>query len=315
MTLPPLIQLAPVYRDYIWGGQRLRPGPGPTAEAWMIYEGGQVVNEHLPTGLTLAQAAAEYGEALLGKQAVARTGKRFSLLVKLLDSANWLSLQVHPDDPQAVELEGAGAFGKTEAWHVLEAAPGAQLIAGVRPGTDRAALTRAIQQGSILEWVQYQTVKAGDTVLMQPGTIHAIGPRLLLYEVQQSSNLTYRVYDWGRPQTPSRPLHVDKSLAVVRADAAPTVQARPPLSDGQQVTICQSRYFTLALLACETRPMNLDTQGESFHALTVIEGQAQVAAGGQVVGLAQYQSLLVPAAAGEYQVRPVECCRVLVATV
>ena len=124
-----------------------------------------------------------------------------------------------------MRLEGPGYFGKTEAWHVLDAAPGAQLIAGMRPGTTAAALAAAIRDGTILDCVQYQAVRAGDTVFMPARTIHALGPGLLIYEVQQTSDLTYRVFDWNRPATPGRALHIEKSLAV--ADPSAAAPARP----------------------------------------------------------------------------------------
>ncbi len=127
----------------------------------------------------------------MGANTVAHTGTRFPLLIKILDCAQWLSLQVHPDDEAAERLEGPGYFGKTEAWHVLDAAPGAQLIAGMRPDTTAEALAAAIRDGTILDFVQYQDVRAGDTVFMPARTIHTLGPGLLIYEVQQTSDLTY----------------------------------------------------------------------------------------------------------------------------
>ena len=212
MDLSHALQLVPEYRDYVWGGQRLRPGR-LTAEAWVVYEGDRIASGPL-AGRTLAEVAAGDPAGLLGERAVRRTGTRFPLLIKILDCAQWLSLQVHPDDECAVRLEGPGHFGKTEAWHVLDAGPGSQIIAGMRPETTAEALAQAIRGGTILDWVQYQEVRPGDTVFMPTRTIHAYGPGLLLYEVQQTSDITYRVFDWNRPMTRGRILHIDKSLAV-----------------------------------------------------------------------------------------------------
>ncbi len=122
-------RLTPEYRDYVWGGDKLRPGIVPTAEAWAVYEN-DLIETGPWAGSTLGQVAAEHGESLLGERVLRQTGRRFPLLIKLLDCAQWLSLQVHPNDEQAVKLEGPGFFGKTEAWHVLDAQPGAELIAG-----------------------------------------------------------------------------------------------------------------------------------------------------------------------------------------
>src|ERR1043165_9632347 len=207
--------LVPSYRDYGWGGDRLRPGHVPTAEAWIVWEDDQIESGPL-AGKTLGQAATEFREALLGTKAISRTGTRVPLLIKLMDCAQWLSLQVHPNDKEAVELEGGGQFGKTEAWHILDAKPNATLIAGLKSGISPETLANSIRNGSIINHVQYAKVKAGDTVFMPAGTLHALGPGLLVYEVQQTSNWTYRVYDWGRPASEGRPLHIEKSIKVTK---------------------------------------------------------------------------------------------------
>jgi len=313
MRLIPLLQIAPEYREYVWGGTRLRPGQ-TTAEAWGVYEKNKVTSGPF-AGRTLGEAAAELGRDLLGARVLAQTGARFPLLVKLLDCAQWLSLQVHPNDEQAVRLEGPGHFGKTEAWHVLEAAPGAQLIAGVRPGATAEALARSIRDGTILDWAHYQPVQPGDTVFIRPGTLHALGPGLLIYEVQQTSDITYRVFDWNRPATAGRVLHIDKSLAVTDPAAAVTPRPLPMMNDGAVRMLTQCSLFTLELLAAQTRSIELDTRGQTFHALTVSEGQAQIECCGQPVTLGRYESAIVPACAGGYRVHPLGPTRVLKASV
>jgi mannose-6-phosphate isomerase len=310
----PILELTPEYRDYVWGGDRLRPGFSPTAEAWVVYENDRIASGSL-TGKNLAQLAEELGADLLGDFVVQQTGTRFPLLVKLLDCAQWLSLQVHPDDEQAIRLEGPGFYGKTEAWHVLDAAPHAQLIAGLIPGTTPATLAKSISEGSILNWVQYLPVKAGDTIFMQPGTIHALGPGLLIYEVQQTSDLTYRVYDWGRPQTEKRKLHIDKSLAVARSDTISTVEPLPPIGDGGECILCQSRYFTLAILSASHSVIHVNTQGKTFHALTVIKGRVLVRTSNDVLELGQYQTVIIPAINAEYHLEPLEEFQVLKSSV
>jgi mannose-6-phosphate isomerase len=302
-------QLIPQYRDYLWGGHRLRPGR-LTAEAWAVYEGDRIASGPL-AGQALAEVATADPIGLLGARAVARTGARFPLLIKLLDCAQWLSVQVHPDDEAAVRLEGPGHFGKTEAWHILDAAPEAQLIAGMRPETTAEALAEAIRGGTILDWVQYQAVRPGDTVFMPARTIHALGPGLLVYEVQQTSDLTYRVFDWNRPATPGRVLHIEKSLAVADPSASAPAQPAPALAGGERAELVSCPYFTLVLLAAGERPIGLDTGGETFHALTVIEGAAEVVAAGGALRLGRFDSAVVPAACGAYEIRPLAGCRVL----
>lgn len=313
MDLSRALQPIPEYRDYVWGGQRLRPGR-LTAEAWVVYEGDRIASGPF-AGRTLGEIAAEDPLGLLGERVFRRTGARFPLLIKLLDCAQWLSLQVHPDDEGAVRLEGPGRFGKTEAWHVLDAEPGSQLIAGMRPGTTAEALAQAIRSGAILDWVQYQEVRPGDTLFMPAGTIHALGPGLLVYEAQQTSDVTYRVFDWNRPMTGGRVLHIDKSLAVADPSASAAVRPAPALGDGERATLVACSHFTLELVAIRTQPIPLDTARLTFHALTVIEGAAEVVAGGATAVLNRYDSFVIPAACGQYELRPLGSCRALKASV
>jgi mannose-6-phosphate isomerase len=309
-----LLQLVPEYRDYVWGGGRLKPGTSPIAEAWVVYEQDRIAAGPY-AGQSLAEVAAKLGADLLGEPVMSRTGAQFPLLIKLLDCAQWLSLQVHPDDEQARRLEGPGFFGKTEAWHVLEAEAGAKLVAGLKPGTSADTLAQAIRNGTIIDWAQYLPVQAGDSIFMRPGTIHALGPGLLIYEVQQTSDLTYRVWDWNRPQTGRRVLHIEKSLAVANATATGNALPLPPIaSDGGQ-TLIACPYFTLALFAARSGPLELDTRGATFHALTVIEGQAEVRSGDARVTLGRFETVVVPAAAGVYHLQPLGSCRVLRASV
>jgi mannose-6-phosphate isomerase len=237
------------------------------------------------------------------------------LLIKLLDCAEWLSLQVHPSDEKAVALHGPGWFGKTEAWHILDAAPGARLIAGLTTNTSREDMETAIRNGTILDFARYLDVHTGDTIFMSTGTIHALGPGLLIYEVQQTSDLTYRVYDWGRPQTEKRRLHIAESIAVANPASLPVLHSLPPLSDGSSQTLVSCRYFTLKMLSARSASIYMDTKGETFHALTVIEGSAQVQAEAETVTLGQFQSALIPAATGAYQIHPDQNFRMLMASV
>jgi len=297
--LPRFLMLSPEYRDYVWGGQRLRPGQ-LTAEAWVIFENDQVLGGPL-AGKTLAQVTEEYGETLLGKAVVERRGRRFPLLIKLLDCNEWLSLQVHPNDQQAAEMEGPGQNGKTEAWHFLEVANDAQIIAGLKTGTTSENMAEAIRNGTILDLANFINMKAGDTVFMPAGTIHALGPGLMVYEVQETSDFTYRVFDWNRPQTGRRVLHIDKSLAVARADSSTQAVPTPAMKDGECRVLCESEYFTLECLKSEKQAMELNTEGRSFHALTVIEGVARFSRGGEKVRLCCYESILVPASTEAYR--------------
>jgi mannose-6-phosphate isomerase len=302
--LPSALPLTPEYRDYVWGGQRLRPGT-LTAEAWVIAENDRITNGPL-AGMTLGEAVERHSRSLLGEPAMKKHGPKFPLLIKILDCFQWLSLQVHPNDSQAVALEGPGKSGKTEAWHIIEAAPDATLIAGLKSGATRTEMEQAIRQGTILDLAHSISVRNGDTILMPAGTLHALGPGLLVYEVQQASDITYRVFDWGRPQTAARTLHIEKSLQVL--DPAVCVEASPSASgeDGACRELCRSDYFSLTALQSRKLSITQDTQGQSFHGLTVIDGKAKLTAGDAWYNLNRFESIIIPAATGEYRLAPEE---------
>jgi|CXWL01.1.fsa_nt_gi mannose-6-phosphate isomerase len=315
MILNSFLRLEPEYRDYIWGGDRLRPGHAPTAEAWVVWEGDRILSGDL-AGRTLGEISSQFGESLLGQRTVSRTGLRFPILIKLLDCAQWLSLQVHPNEQQAVKLEDSLQFGKTEAWHILEAELDAKLIAGVKDDTSPEILAAAIRNGSVIEHVQYAAVSAGDTIFMPAGTLHALGPGLLLYEIQQSSDLTYRVYDWGRPETEKRRLHIEKSIQVARADFVAQASPMPAGGDGTRQALVQCEYFSLELLSAISNPIELDTRAETFHAITMIEGKGVLQSNKERVELEKFQTVVVPASLGKYQFQPIDGnCRALKASV
>lgn len=308
------VQLIPDYRAYVWGGHRLRPGPERTAEAWVVYERDRIAAGPL-AGRTLTEVVAENGPELLGQRVVRHTGLRFPLLIKLLDCADWLSLQVHPNDEQAIRLEGAGQYGKTEAWHFIDAEPGAEILCGLRPGVTAEHLAQAVRQGTLLGLMQRFTVHAGDSIFISPGMIHALGPGLLLYEVQQTSDVTYRVFDWNRPATSARKLHIEQSLAVADLDAVSHLVPQPPFaSEHLPQSLVSCRYFTLELLVGRSDSMTLDTGGESFHALTLVEGEAELEWADWRLRLHRFDTVLIPASCGSYRIESAGLFRVLKST-
>ncbi len=294
-------QLLPQFHARVWGGQRLkttRAGETPVGEAWLVHEHNRVRDGRL-AGRTLESLAQEIGVGLLGSRAVGRTGSRFPLLIKLLDCADWLSIQVHPNDAQAVQMDGAGQFGKTEAWHLLEVTPGAELIAGVKPGVTAAQLEAAIRGGTVREVAQFETVQTSDTVMMPAGTMHALGPGMLLYEVQQTSDLTYRVYDWDRPASAGRALHIEESVAVTRPTRA-SVEHLPVVTGGAAQLLAHCPYFDLELLVSGQQALQADPAGLSLHAITVIEGEMSLEASGARLDLGRFETVVVPAQSAAY---------------
>jgi mannose-6-phosphate isomerase len=297
-----LLILEPQYRERVWGGRRLRPAEPPIGEAWIAFGASRVRNGPF-AGATLDDLVAAQGQALLGTSAMARYGARFPLLVKLLDCADWLSLQVHPNDEQARRMVGPDAFGKTEAWYFLDTDPPARILLGVKPGTTAAALAGAMRAGRVVDVAEEVAVHAGEAVLIPAGTLHALGPGLFIYEIQQASDTTYRVYDWDRPQTAGRKLHIEESIEVT-APVGP-LSLRTPETGAGTASACaiECDKFELQLCSVGETPLRSDTAGLSFHILTSIEGAVELGCGRETVRLETYDTALVTAAAGRYEIR------------
>jgi mannose-6-phosphate isomerase len=308
---PRPIKLEPQFHQRVWGGARLQPGVESIGEAWVIYEGNRVLTSPWE-GKTLADLAAEMGEWLLGSASVDRTGSRFPLLIKLLDANDWLSVQVHPNDEQARNLEGDEHFGKTEAWHILDAAPDAEIIFGLTPGVGAAEFAAAVGEGRTLETIHRVSTTAGDTYFIPAGTVHALGPGLLLYEVQQTSDITYRVYDWDRPASEGRALHIAQALEVVTPESGAR-HHRLPSATAAVTQLVDSEHFILERRHVAAEPEAVTMDGRSFHAVTVIDGQATVSTGGHDADLGHFESVVIPAASGEYRILANEPATILVA--
>lgn len=223
MPIAPIL-MTPAYRwgaATPWGGEGLRSMfrkdiPGDRTGEALEVSAIPGLESRDPEGHTLTELIEQYGERLTGKG----FAHPFPLLLKLLDAKDTLSVQVHPDDEYAARVEGK--LGKTEAWHILFAAPGAELVYGVKAGTDKETLMKASEAGAAVEGLLRKVkVKAGETYYIPAGTVHAIGAGIILYEIQQSSDVTYRFYDWERTdaQGNKRELHLQKAIDVTDVNA------------------------------------------------------------------------------------------------
>ena len=297
-----LLAMEPQYRERVWGGQRLRPANPPIGEAWVAY-GSSKVAAGPERGRTVDELANRAGPDLLGSAVAGRFGSRFPLLVKLLDCAEWLSVQVHPDDAEARALVGPDEFGKTEAWFFLDAAPDARILVGARPGTTADLLAAAIREGRVVDVAAEIPVSYGEAILIPAGTLHALGPGLLLYEIQQASDTTYRAYDWGRPQSAGRELQIEEAVAVTATDG-PRERTSPTVSGASGIAeAVDCAYFHLDLGRVGATPLALGTCGRSFHVVTVVEGAVELSCGSETVRLDRFETALVAGAAGAYDVR------------
>jgi len=300
-----LYKLEPQMRERVWGGQRLHPHTPPIGEVWCAFEQ-SVVTSGAAAGRTVGDLAASDGATFAGTAVAARFPGRFPLLIKLLDCADWLSVQVHPNDEQAQRLEGAGQFGKTEAWHFIAAEPGATIIAGTRPGTTADDLERAIRTGRIVQVSLSVAVHPGETYLLHAGTMHALGPGLLLYEVQQSSDITYRVYDWDRPASAGRQLHIEQAVAVTDAQRQALRTSAPMATDHPGAVAVGCSYFVLDVLNVAAIATIGDTAQRTFHALTVKSGSVKVTCGDEELRLETFETALIAGAAGAYAIHALD---------
>jgi len=309
-VLTPL-RVVPLAKERVWGGTHLMPPRTlPIGELWVA--GPWIAVAAGPhEGRTLEELAVELGATLVGTAAPTGPGPRFPLLAKLLDPAAWLSVQVHPDDALARELEGPEAVGKEEAWYVVEAEPGAELLVGLRDGVTLDDAQAAIglppdrRGGAVVDVLGRYAVSRGDAITLPAGTLHAVGPGVLLYEIQQPSDITYRVDDWGRPATPERPLHVAQALASVGIGGRPGVCRRVPA--GRVLT---GTHFSLDLA---DGPTTLRPAGRTLHILTALDAPADLAGPSWEDRLAPLETLVVPAAIAAYEARPSAGGRLLVA--
>jgi mannose-6-phosphate isomerase len=310
MMRPLLLDAPMVHR--VWGGSRFRAAHEPIGEIWLVHEG-NVIRQGPYAGSTLAEATSRMGSALLGDRLTARGERAFPLLIKLIDAAEWLSIQVHPDDDQAVLLEGPGGRGKTEAWYVLESAPGAEIVAGIGAKVPAAQVEATLGSAGILDLVQRHQLMAGDAVMLPAGTVHALGPGMLIYEIQQSSDITYRIYDWDRQPGEGRALHVEQSRQSVKPSlaVAPMHIADPP--PGELAPVVESSYFTLSLGRAGSEAIDFNTEGEIFHVFTVIEGEPALAAENWELRLRPYDTAIIPAANGAYSIAATDVARFLLA--
>lgn len=287
-------------KERVWGGNRLGEHDPPYGEAWIVCDQNRIGSGPF-SDRTLADAVETNPVEILGEPVFAAEGAVFPLLVKLLDPAQWLSIQVHPDDAIAREIEGPGFRGKTEAWYVLDAAEGAELIAGVVPGPDASDVAAAIRNGTLDPLLERQGVRAGGSLLVEAGLIHALGPGIFIYEVQQSSDLTYRVSDWGRPATAGRALHIEQSVRSMKPELRPAFSPMVRRLPTGSFRVLGCDYFQLDLVDSEGPSIERDTVRASFDAVTIVAGHVELVSDGERLPLATWDSAIVPAATGTYR--------------
>ncbi|MDA0709408.1 MAG: class I mannose-6-phosphate isomerase [bacterium] len=303
--IPDLLRLKPFYRETIWGGKTLARGYNKTlpadqniGEAWEVsaYEKMESIVVDGPlAGQTLLQLVQTYAGDLLGGPVVDRYGTEFPLLIKLLDARDDLSIQVHPDDGYA-RSNKLGTYGKMEAWYVLQSEQG-RVAFGLQAGIDKKTFAAAVRENRISEAIRFFDVRAGDVVSVPPGTVHALCKNVLVYEVQQSSDLTFRIFDYNRPGPDGGPreLHIDRSLEVISFGgpaSEPIYWADLPGATKEYALLVQSEQFKLERFS---PPSRVDHSYLSFSALTVIEGRVDLKGPSQSALAQKGDTFFIPA--------------------
>ncbi|WP_195575929.1 type I phosphomannose isomerase catalytic subunit [Paenibacillus sp. 1001270B_150601_E10] len=308
MTKPYPLKFQPEFKERVWGGRALEQfgldiPEGHIGEGWMIgdHPNGttKVVNGEL-AGKGLDEVRETLGKEWFGTKGFSEKNGRFPLLIKLLDCNDDLSVQVHPTD----EYEGLpkGELGKTEMWYVLDAKPGAKIIYGLKEGVDRATLAKAIEEDRIMDELQEVPVQAGDTFYIPAGTVHALCAGVVVAEIQQNSDTTYRIYDYNRPGLDGKPreLHIEDSLNVIAYEGAgasrmKTDNAKP----NEWLKLAESPYFIVEK-GVVNAPWSLATTNESFVILVVCEGTGSLKWADGSIDFRSGECILLPANLGEY---------------
>ena len=297
-------------KDYLWGGTRLKDEYGKktnldkVAESWELAchkDGKSKIVNGEAAGLFLEDWLAGQDKSVLGTNAA--SFPYFPLLIKLIDAKGDLSVQVHPDNDYAMRVEGE--YGKTEMWYIVDCEPGASLLYGVKEKISKEEFERRIADNTLLEVCNRVPVKKGDVFFIDSGTLHAIGKGILICEIQQNSNTTYRIYDYGRVGKDGKPreLHVKKAIDVTKLEPPTkptTALAKIDIIPGLDMKLlAECEYFT-AYHATLKGEASLKAGSESFQTFTVLSGSLKLTSGDTVLDFYKGESVFIPAGLGIY---------------
>ncbi|HBF76713.1 MAG TPA: mannose-6-phosphate isomerase [Clostridiaceae bacterium] len=299
----------PIYKSIIWGGRNLerifnRSLPeGKVAESWEISNHGKdnsIITNGEFKGKSLNELLNKFGSKLVGKKC---SSERFPLLIKLIDANDKLSVQVHPDNEYAKIHDND--LGKTEMWYIIDAKPNAKLICGVKSGTTKKQFEEAIKNNTLNEYLNYVDVKKGDTIFIPSGTVHAILDGIVIAEIQQNSDTTYRVYDWGRVGKDGKPreLHVEKALDVINFEYKGSVEkVSTKKEEGfEHTSLINCKFFNVDKIHVFNSYKD-KTDGSTFFAYTCVEGNGKLKYKDNYFDIKGGTSFLIPADNLEFEI-------------
>ena len=308
------LKFKPVYKDKIWGGQKINTvlkkdfSPLPNCgEVWVLsgVEGNQTVIENgFLAGNELNEIVEVYMEDLVGDAVFQKFGNEFPILIKFIDANDWLSIQVHPDDELAWKRHKTP--GKTEMWYILDAEDGAELISGFSKKTDKESYQNHLEDKTLKDIMNFEKVKKGDVFYMPSGRVHALGPGILLAEIQQTSDVTYRIYDWDRIDASgiTREIHTDLALDALDFKVYDNYRTEYEQKTNETVNLVESPYFITNQIHL-TKPIKKDySELDSFVIYICTQGNFSVRHDAGDINIDIGEALLLPATADYVEIHP-----------
>jgi len=318
------LKFRPVLKDKIWGGNKIRKvlgidfSPLPNCgEAWVLsgVEGNQTgIENGFLAGNELNELVEIYMGDLVGDAVYERFGAEFPILVKFIDAADYLSIQVHPDDELAAKRNIG--YGKSEMWYIMDADPGAELISGFKRKVDRETYLQHLENKTLKEILNEEKVSRGDVFYMPAGRVHALGPGIFLAEIQQTSDTTYRIYDWDRVDEngKSRELHTEEALDAIDFWVYDSYKTEYTPRENGTATMVSSPFFTTSLIQLGKALAKDYTELDSFVIYVCVEGAVTVVHDGDTepqVNLKQGEALLIPASIDRVDIIPSSASKIL----
>ena len=305
------IKFRPILQDKIWGGSKLKDilkkqtNRDQVGESWEIsgVEGNiSVVDNGTEAGKDLKSLIGEYKGKLVGEKIYSQFGDDFPLLIKFIDAKTDLSVQLHPGDELARQRHNS--FGKTEMWYIMQADKGSRLNIGFKEDLDKREYIQSLEEGKITEVLNFEEVEKGDSFFINTGKVHAIGGGILLAEIQQTSDITYRIYDWDRTDSEgnSRELHTALALDAIDFEKKDDYKLEYDKKENTSTEIASCEYFTTNILPVKGNVIKDYSQLDSFVIYMCVKGEVKVGLNGNTESFKKGESLLIPAIAQQVEI-------------
>ncbi|MDR2293262.1 MAG: class I mannose-6-phosphate isomerase [Prevotellaceae bacterium] len=315
------LKFYPIYKNYVWGGKKLAALKNNKAdenqqvsESWELsaVSGNiSIVANGFLSGNNLQELIEVYMGDLVGESVYEKYGMEFPLLLKFIDAAQPLSVQVHPDDE--IALKRHNAYGKDEMWYIIEAANDAEICLGFNQNINGEILQKSLRDKTLLDILNFEKIKEGNVFEVPSGRIHAIGKNVLLAEVQNTSDITYRIYDWGREYDAktARQMHVDLALDVIDYNSYSTYKTEYEIIKNKGVDICRNGHFSVRAVDFDSTIIRNYVAVDSFTAYMCVDGEAILECNGKKESMVKCETVLIPAEIDEVKLIPNRHARLL----